>query len=178
MGGERTMRGHRPRTAVLAAVALLLTGCAGVAQYYEGTGLHDATAAEAVGSWEGDQQAHLTLHQDGTATVERLDGQDWAYEDGWRLSGTGRWELTDEVAGQRLVLDLTTRTALDTRPDARRSLSHTEPPTAYRWRFHLKRDRQHRLELFVFIGDPDGAGHHLLTRTPAEPPAAPLPTAQ
>ncbi|MEV7124241.1 hypothetical protein [Kitasatospora griseola] len=172
MGGERTMRGRRPRTAVLAAVALLLTGCAGVAQYYEGTGLHDATAAEAVGSWDGDQQAHLTLHQDGTATVERLDGQDWAYEDGWRLSGTGRWELTDEDAGQRLVLDLTTRTALDTRPDARRSLSHTEPPTAYRWRFHLKRDRQHRLELFVFIGDPDGGSHHLLTRTPAEPPTA------
>ncbi|OKJ03006.1 hypothetical protein [Kitasatospora sp. CB01950] len=177
------MRRHHARTAVLAAAALPLTACAGVTQYYEGTGLHDATAAEAVGSWDGEQQAHLTLRQDGSALIERLDGKEWDYERGWRLSGTGRWELVDREAGQQLVVDLTTRTGSDARPGAEtRPGADTRPgvtpdpsanaaPTTYRWRFYVKRGQQQRLELFTFVGDPDTGTAYLLTRSPNQDPA-------
>ncbi|MFJ5926639.1 hypothetical protein ACIQF6_28955 [Kitasatospora sp. NPDC092948] len=192
------MRGHYLRAASLAVAALLLTGCAGAYQYYQGTGVHDVTAAEAVGSWDGEQQAHLTLHQDGTATAEHLDGREWDYDRGLRFSGTGRWELTDNDGGQQLVVDLSTITGIETRADA----EHPEPapsipstpaatsatstasialvPTRYRWHYYVQRDKQHQnLALFVFVGDPDVGDHYWLTRTPAEPSAsAQLPAVQ
>ncbi|MFD7639112.1 hypothetical protein ACFV4P_00510 [Kitasatospora sp. NPDC059795] len=168
------MHRHHARTAVLAAAALLLTACAGVTQYYEGTGLHDATTAEAVGSWDGEQQAHLTLQQDGSALIERLDGKEWDYDHGWRLSGTGRWELVDRDAGQQLVVDLTTRTGTDARTDNRPGVtpdpSANAAPTTYRWRFYVKRGQQQQLELFTFVGDPDTGNTYLLTRSPNQDP--------
>ena len=42
----------------------------------------------------------MVLHKDGTALLEKLDGQDFDLEDGWRLSGTGTWQLTDDNGGQ------------------------------------------------------------------------------
>ncbi|MFD8597151.1 hypothetical protein ACFV1L_19325 [Kitasatospora sp. NPDC059646] len=167
------MRRHYPRTSTLAVAALLLTACAGVTQYYEGTGLHDATTAEAVGDWTGRQQARLTLRADGTAVIDRLDGQDWDFDEGWQLSGTGRWELTDRDAGQELVVDLTARTATGLRAVDRRSPAPA--PDGYRWRFHVKRDRQRELQLFAFVGDPDSGDAYLLTRAPAGPGSAPGP---
>ncbi|MFD7324819.1 hypothetical protein ACFV9D_27660 [Streptomyces sp. NPDC059875] len=93
----------------------LLTACAGPYQYYEGTGLHDATVAEAAGSWESVEGTRLILRQDGTALLQRLDGQDFDFDDGWRLSGTRTWELTDDADGQDIRLAMTTRTEVEMR---------------------------------------------------------------
>ncbi|MFF0435480.1 hypothetical protein ACFYU9_25040 [Streptomyces sp. NPDC004327] len=99
-------------------VLTALTACAGPYQYYEGTGLHDATAAEVAGGWENVEGTRVVLRKDGTALLEKLDGQDFDFEDGWRLSGTGTWQLTDDDGGQVVRLAMTTRTRAVTAPSA------------------------------------------------------------
>lgn len=54
-------------------VSAALTACAGPYQYYEGTGLHDATAAEVAGDWENLEGTRVALRKDGTALLEKLD---------------------------------------------------------------------------------------------------------
>ncbi|MFF0751958.1 hypothetical protein [Streptomyces sp. NPDC004267] len=88
-----------------------LTACAGPDQYYEGTGIHDATAAEVAGGWENVEGTRVVLRKDGTALLEKLDGQGFDFEDDWRLSGTGTWQLADD--GQVVRLALATRTRVE-----------------------------------------------------------------
>ncbi|MFG2901321.1 hypothetical protein ACGFZH_30060 [Streptomyces zaomyceticus] len=162
------LRGLRGYGAV-AALLITLTGClAGPAQYYEGTGVHDATAAEAAGVWESTQGTAMTLRPDETATVTRLDGWDFDFDEGWRLSGRGAWSLSDTPDGQRLRLELTARTGVDRRADATRPPPDGgEPPTTYAWRFHVDRDDRRRLVLFFHFGDPDAGNTYVMTRRPS-----------
>ncbi|WP_240802467.1 hypothetical protein [Streptomyces sp. A0642] len=108
----------------------------------------------------------MMLRKDGTALVERLDGHDFDYEEGWRLSGTGTWLLVDVEGGQVVRLALTARTRVESRaaataPDA----SADEPPSTYSWSFYVDRDRdQHEWELFFLYGDPDGGNTYVMTR--------------
>ncbi|MCX4980406.1 hypothetical protein [Streptomyces sp. NBC_00572] len=153
-----------------AVVALLttLTAClAGPGQYYEGTDVHDATAAEVAGAWKSTEGTAMTLRPDGTATVTRLDGQDFDFDDGWRLSGTGTWSLADDANGQDVRLELTARTKAETRADATTPLPDaTDAPTTYTWRFFVDRDKQKKPVLFFFFGDPDAADTYVMTRKP------------
>ncbi|WP_328945082.1 hypothetical protein OG259_29955 [Streptomyces sp. NBC_00250] len=153
-----------------AVVALLtaLTGCfAGPAQYYGGTGVHDATTSEIAGAWESTEGTSMTLRPDGTATVTRLDGQDFAFDEGWRLSGTGSWSLADTADGQRVRLELTARTKVETRTDAQPPLpTASDAPTAYAWRFFVDRDERRAPVLFFFFGDPDSGSTYVMTRKP------------
>ncbi|MFD6992463.1 hypothetical protein [Streptomyces sp. NPDC059943] len=92
----------------------VLTAC-GPYQYYGGTGLHDATPAEVAGVWDNIEGTRFAFRDDGTALLEKLDGQDFDFEDGWRLSGKGTWQLTDHDGGQEVRLALTTRTQVESR---------------------------------------------------------------
>ncbi|MGW0877459.1 hypothetical protein ACWD3Z_44410 [Streptomyces sp. NPDC002740] len=147
-----------------AALSACTAGPAGPYQYYDGTGLHDATAAEASGTWSGAEETQLTLRPDGTAALRLLDGQDFDFDDAWRVTGSGTWKLTDDSDGQEISLSLTTRTATGTRAATPAPTASPEAPSTYTWRFHVDRDTDRELVLFFFYGDPDAGNTYLLTR--------------
>ncbi|MEW2252438.1 hypothetical protein AB0907_34585 [Streptomyces sp. NPDC006975] len=143
----------------------VLTACAGPYQYYGGTGLHDATTAEVAGDWANVEGTHVVLREAGTALVQRLDGQDFDFDDGWRLSGTGTWQLTDDDGGQVVRLTLTARTRVERRAGAAPADALApQPPSTYVWSFYVDRDRHDRLKLFFFYGDPDVGNAYVMTR--------------
>ncbi len=152
----------------LMVVPAVLTACAGPYQYYEGTGLHDTTAAEVAGGWGGFDGTRVALRKDGTALLEKLDGQDFDFDDGWRLSGTGTWRLTDSDGGQVVRLALTTRNRVEMRSTAAAPDTEApEPPSTYAWSFYVDRDQHDALKLFFFYGDPDIGNTYLMTRETA-----------
>ncbi|MFG3345684.1 hypothetical protein ACGF1Z_11565 [Streptomyces sp. NPDC048018] len=157
----------RVRGAALGVVLMMsgaLTACAGPYQYYEGTGVHDTTATEVADGWENVGGTHVVLRKDGSALVVRLDGQDFDFDDGWRLSGSGTWQLTDDD-GQVVRLALTTRTRVERRlPVTGADPSAQEPPSTYSWIFHVDRDQRNGLKLFFFYGDPDIGNTYVMTR--------------
>ncbi|MFB7948353.1 hypothetical protein ACFC6L_25930 [Kitasatospora phosalacinea] len=159
-----------PPLALLLTLLTLLCACAGPYQYYEGTGTHGVSTAEASGDWIGADGTRLSLRQDGTALIEHLDGKDFDFDQGWRLSGTGTWQFDDRESGQQLVLDLAAPTSTDTRPGttAAPATSPGPPRSPYRWRFELDHDEQDELVLFFFYGDPD-AGNKNVLQHPAAP---------
>ncbi|MEV5315141.1 hypothetical protein [Streptomyces sp. NPDC052610] len=165
------MGGFRPRGwgRALGGVTIALTVTAGCGpyQYYGGTGVHDATEAEVAGSWVNVEDTRVTLHRDGTAVVRRLDGHDFDFDDGWRLSGTGTWELTDDSEGQEVHLALTTRSGVETRADAEKADDGSvrlDPPETYAWDLYVDRDRHEKVRLFFFYGDPDVGNSYVLSR--------------
>ncbi|MFE2294010.1 hypothetical protein [Streptomyces sp. NPDC059452] len=158
------LRGWRGVLAGVAAAVMGLGACAGPGQYFEGTGIRDATVGEVAGSWGNIEDTRLTLRRDGTADFQHLDGQDFAFDDGWRVSGTGTWELTDGDAGQVVRLAMTTRTATGTRSDANSVDASVSAPATYRWSLQVDRDQHDALHLFFFVGDPDAGSTYVLTR--------------
>ncbi|WP_328936404.1 hypothetical protein OG288_01195 [Streptomyces tauricus] len=146
-------------------VLAVLAACAGPYQYYNGTGVHDATSAEVSGGWENIEGTRVVLREDATALLEKLDGQDFDFDDGWRLSGTGTWQLTDEDGGQVVRLTLTTRTRVESRsPATATDTSSPDPPSTYVWSFYVDRDQHDELKLFFFYGDPDAGNTYAMTR--------------
>ncbi|MEU3494878.1 hypothetical protein ABZ747_15460 [Kitasatospora cineracea] len=165
-GGDRR-RGWAAALGGPVVALAALTACAGPFQYYEGTGVHDTTAADLAGGWQHAAGAAVLLRQDGTALLTELDGQDFDFDDGWRLSGTGTWQLTDRQGGQVVRLALTARTGVERRspaPAAAATASPAPPPAAYAWSLHVGRDRQGGVGLFFFTGDPDAGDAYVLTR--------------
>ncbi|MFF8415043.1 hypothetical protein [Streptomyces omiyaensis] len=166
MAGGSRLRAWGKALGVLIVVVAVLTACAGPYQYYEGTGLHDATTAEVAGGWENVEGTRVVLRKDGTALLENLDGQDFDFEDGWRLSGTGTWQLTDDDGGGQAVrLTLTTRTRVEKRSSAPvADPSAPEPPSTYSWSFYMDRDPHDGPVLFFMYGDPDIGNMYVMTR--------------
>ncbi|MFB7448186.1 hypothetical protein [Streptomyces sp. NPDC056194] len=165
MAGGSRRRVWRAALGGLMVVLAVLTGCAGPFQYYEGTGLHDVTAAEVAGVWENVEGTRVVLREDGTALLEKLDGQGFDFEDGWRLSGTGTWQLSDDDGGQAVRLALTSRTRVERRsPATATDTSTPEPPSTYVWSFYVDRDQHDELKLFFFYGDPDIGNTYVMTR--------------
>lgn len=165
MAGESRLRAWGATLGGLIAVLAVLTACAGPYRYYEGTGLHDATAAEVTGGWQNVEGTRVVLRKDGTALLEKLDGQDFDFEDGWRLSGTGTWQLTDDEGGQVVRLALAVRTRVENRSPATAADTATpEPPSTYTWSFYVDRDQHDELKLFFFYGDPDIGNTYVMTR--------------
>ncbi|MGZ2356104.1 hypothetical protein LRE75_05240 [Streptomyces sp. 372A] len=160
----------------IAACSWLLVACAGPAQYYGGTGIHDATATEIAGDWANVEGTRVELHEDGAALLKKLDGQDFDYDEGWRLSGTGAWRLADTDGGQVVRLALKAPSRVDRRaPQAAGNSSSSadaQSPSAYNWSLHVDRsERKHELKLFFFCGDPDIGNTYVLTRTARKSPA-------
>ncbi|MFJ8658406.1 hypothetical protein [Streptomyces sp. NPDC093795] len=173
MAGGSRLRARGVIAGVLMAVLAVLTACAGPFQYYEGTGLHDITAAEVAGGWENVEGTRVVLRENGTALLERLDGQDFDFDEGWRLSGTGTWQLRDDDGGQVVRLSLTARTRAERRPLATTTgTSPPESPSTYAWTFYVDRDQHDELKLFFFYGDPDIGNTYVMSRaTSTAPPS-------
>ncbi|MFD5426739.1 hypothetical protein [Streptomyces sp. NPDC127084] len=51
-------------------------------------------AVDLYGTWKGWAGSTLTLKPDGRAEVTDLDGQEFRFDDGWRMTGTGTWKLS------------------------------------------------------------------------------------
>lgn len=160
------------RVAVLVAGLFVLVGC-NPHMYDDVPAVHDAKRAEIVDSWRCVDSTEVTLRADGTAVIRLLDGQEFDFDDRWRVSGTGVWELTDERGGwndgQHVRLTLTSRTASATRtPAPDESLGSSagpEPaPETYTWTFELQRNDKKRLLLYFFFGDPDSRSAYVLER--------------
>ncbi|MFA3878678.1 hypothetical protein ABS735_34395 [Streptomyces sp. MMCC 100] len=163
-GGSR-LRAWGAALGGLMVVLAFLTACAGPYQYYGGTGIHDTTTAEVTGGWENVEGTRVALRKDGTALLEKLDGQDFDFEDGWRLSGTGTWQLNDDDGGQVVRLALTARTRVESRfPATATDTSAPEPPSTYVWSFYVDRGQHDELKLFFFYGDPDTGNTYVMTR--------------
>lgn len=146
-------------------VLAVLAGCANPYQYYGGTGIHDTTVGEVAGGWENVEETRVELREDGTALLEKLDGQDFDFDDSWRLSGTGTWQLTDDDGGQVLRLALTARTRVESRsPATATDTSTPTPPSTYAWSFYVDRDKHDEVRLFFFYGDPDAGNRYVMTR--------------
>ncbi|MFI8325590.1 hypothetical protein [Streptomyces sp. NPDC085529] len=165
MACESRLRAWVAALGGLMVILAALTACAGPYQHYEGTGLHDATAAEVAGGWENVEGTRVVLHKDGTALIEKLDGKGFDFEDGWRLSGTGSWQLADDDGGQVVRLALTDRTRVEKRsPAPAADPSAPEPPSTYSWFFYVDRDPHDGLVLFFMYGDPDIGNMYVMTR--------------
>ena len=163
MSGGRRL--HTWGGVALSGLMAVLTARAGPYQYYKGTGVHDATAAEVAGDWENVEGTRVVLRKDGTALLEKLDGQGFDFEDGWRLSGTGTWQLTADDGGQIVRLTLTARTRVESRSLAAATDTSTpEPPSTYAWSLYADRDQRDELKLFFFYGDPDIGNTYVMTR--------------
>lgn len=141
--------------------------------YDEVPALRDAKRADIAGSWHSVDHTEITLRPDGEAVIHLLDGQEFDFDDRWRLSGTGTWELTGKRMGwndgQHVRVALTSRTASTTRAsDPTEPLTEqTERPSApqvYTWTFELRRDNREDLELYFFFGDPDSRSTYVLQR--------------
>lgn len=162
----------RCRAVSLVACLLALVGC-NPHMYDEVPALRDAKRADIAGSWRCVDHTEVTLRPDGKAVIRLLDGQEFDFDDRWRLSGMGTWELTDERMGwndgQHVRMALTSRTASATRaPDPAEPLDEpaerAPAPVAYTWTFELRRDNREELELYFFFGDPDSRSTYVLTR--------------
>ncbi|MFD3655644.1 hypothetical protein [Streptomyces sp. NPDC058620] len=158
----------RRRAAVALAALAALTGC-GPYTYVETPTLDGITTAEAVGAWRCIEGTELILRTDGSAAITLLDGQDFDFDDGWRLSGTGNWKLTDNPAGgQRLRVTLTSRTASAVRQDAEVAGTLQEgpgpAPETYTWTFYMRRDTHRELQLYFLFGDPDSGSTYVMER--------------
>ncbi|MFV5998451.1 hypothetical protein ACNPQM_40385 [Streptomyces sp. NPDC056231] len=95
-----------------------------------------------MGRWEYVEGIRVVLREDGTALLRRLDGQDFDFEDGWCLSGTGTWQLTDDDGGQVVRLALKARIRVESRsPVTAADASTPEPPSTYAWSFYADRDQ-------------------------------------
>lgn len=158
---------------VLAVCLFALAGC-NPRMYDEVPALHDAQQTEVWGSWACYDRTSVVFRPDGTADIRLLDGQEWDFDDGWRLSGTGTWKLTDQRAGwndgQHVQLTLTSRTAVATRtpePDEPSAPPTGRPqaPGTYTWTFELPRDDRKELGLYFFFSDPDSRSTYILQRT-------------
>ncbi|MFJ5777196.1 hypothetical protein [Streptomyces sp. NPDC093094] len=106
--------------------------------------------------------------------VRHLDGQDFGFDDGRRVSGTGTRAPTDDPGGQEIRLTMRTRTRAETRGAATAGAASTAaagPPSAYTWHLCTGCDAQRRVELFFLYGDP-GIGNRYVLRRPAEPDAS------
>ncbi|WP_328435219.1 hypothetical protein [Streptomyces sp. NBC_00425] len=54
-----------------------------------------AVGVDLYGTWKGWASSSLTLRPDGVAEVADLDGQEFRFDDGWRMTGTGTWTLSE-----------------------------------------------------------------------------------
>lgn len=159
------------RIASLVVCLLALVGC-NPHMYDEVPALRDAKRTEIAATWLGFDHTEVTLQPDGKAVLHLLDGQEFDFDAGWRVSGTGTWELTDERMGwndgQHIRVSLTARTSSTTRtPDPAHPFPSTEQlpiPETYTWTFELQRDKKEQLELSFFFGDPDSRSTYVLER--------------
>ncbi|MBB1247294.1 hypothetical protein GL263_27670, partial [Streptomyces durbertensis] len=128
--------------------------------------------ADVVGTWHGANRTEVELRADGTAAVRRLDGREFDFDQGWRLTGEGEWELTDQAPGgwgegQHVVLRARAGCSEFREEDDRWPApgGRQAAPAEYRWVFELD-GTDGGVRPFFLFGDPDSRSRYYLDRAP------------
>ncbi|MFI9627258.1 hypothetical protein [Streptomyces sp. NPDC052042] len=128
--------------------------------------------AEIVGTWLGWDGTEVALEADGTAIVTRLDGQEYDFDEGWRMSGTGIWQQTDARVGwgegQHVIVTVTRQTSWEERRDPKPGHEilpgdRESAPGTYKWTLEMERGAK-GLRLFFLFRDPDSRSYYYLER--------------
>jgi len=149
-----------------------VTGC-NPHQYDPVPGVTGVKAADIAGTWHGWNRMGVTFQPDGKALVVRLDGQEFDFYEGWRMTGTGTWELTGaEVGwgdGQHVSLEVTHRDSWEEREEEEEFPVYPgdlrPAPDTYTWVLEMERNEK-GLRLYFFFGDPDSRSTYYLEKTP------------
>lgn len=171
--GRRGVLGGLSGLGVVLLALLSLFGCV-PGQYADVPAVTEVSAAEIVGTWQCVDGTEVTMRADRTAVVKRLDGQEFDFDEQWRMSGTGTWELTDRPMGwsdgQHVSLSVTRRTssawreAADAADETVVGGDSREPaPDSYKWTLELER-REEGLALYFFFSDPDSRNTYVLEK--------------
>lgn len=138
------------------------------------------TAAEIAGTWHGWQGSSLTLGAGAKAAAVRLDGQEFDFDDGWRMTGTGTWSLLKPGAyrggnfvgnGSVIHLEVTPATPAKTTPSPSPNptvaASRTAPPPDKAvWDIGVTKGKKNELLLVFLTSDPDIRDTYYLTKNP------------
>ncbi|MEV1092863.1 hypothetical protein [Streptomyces microflavus] len=143
--------------------------------------------ADLHGTWKGWSGSSLTLRPGGVAEVADLDGQEFRFDDGWRMTGSGTWSLSEPGAnkggntvGDGSVVRVVAKPSagsIDSSaeraggspsaapPDPAGAATRTAPPPAQAaWDLSVVKDKSGRLELFFLTSDPDVRDTYYLSR--------------
>ncbi|MFL1377383.1 MULTISPECIES: hypothetical protein [unclassified Nocardiopsis] len=116
--------------------------------------------AEVIGTWEGWEGSRITFHDDGTVEFTDLDGYWFAFDEGWRVTGTGAWEVDRDGRYPKVTVESTEITdAVEVFDDhplrlPRGDAWRTERPDSRYWVFDLDR-KWGELRMYVYMSDPD-----------------------
>lgn len=149
-----------PNLALL--LLLVVSGCVLVLRNMIPPHVDAVEPEELSGTWQGWEYSFITLHGDGTAEFTALDGYWFAFDEGWRLSGTGTWEIVEtENWGPEVHVASTGITGATEAFDdhwLRLPKGHDwrsdEPPEKETWVFGLDREWG-ELRLWMYMSDPD-----------------------
>ncbi|MEV6425641.1 hypothetical protein [Streptomyces sp. NPDC051662] len=150
------------------------------------------TAEELYGTWHGWEGSSLTLKPGAKAETTKLDGQEFAFDDGWRMTGTGTWSMQEPGAyrggntvGNGSVIRLEAAPAANAAtsvdgadatppvgtpdtaasPDPMDAASRTAPPPARAtWALGVTKEKNGKLRLFFLTSDPDVRDTYYLTK--------------
>ncbi|MEU8624310.1 hypothetical protein [Streptomyces sp. NPDC048669] len=137
----------------------------------------EVAAADLYGTWTGWKGSSLTLKPESRAVVGKLDGQEFEFDDSWRMSGPGSWRLLNPGAyrggntvGNGSVIQLraspdagarkgnsaTESPVAEAELDPDDAASRTQPPPEKAvWYIGVTRGKKGELQLFFLTSDPD-----------------------
>lgn len=148
----------------LLALTVTTTGCSlafFIPRYLPDPSVDEVEREELLGTWEGWNDSTITLAEDGTAEFSTLDGSWFGFDEGWRLTGTGTWEIheTENVGPKVKVEGVEITDEVEVFDDhwLRLPKGHdwrTEEPEFQSWNFGLDR-KWGELRMWLHMSDPD-----------------------
>ncbi|MEV4616899.1 hypothetical protein AB0K43_30540 [Kitasatospora sp. NPDC049258] len=175
----------RPAFLTAAAVALLTTTVSSCVDSRYEPPLPSVTvgAADLQGTWRGWAGSSLALNPDGNAEATDLDGQEFRFDDGWRMTGKGTWELYEpgryqggNTVGDGSVVHITVRSAQSSPAPspalptpstsvAAEAAARTKPaPPEASWYMGVTKGKDGRPMLFFLTSDPDTRDTYTLSK--------------
>lgn len=160
---------------VVAALAALTSSCVDN-RYAPPPPPVQVTAADLEGTWTGWAGSSVTLAADGSARTVRLDGQEFRFDDRWRMTGAGSWELYEpgryrggNTVGRGFVVHLVVTPEpggpAPVGADDRAAADRTAPaPARAGWDMGVTRDRDGRTILYFLTSDPDARDTYSLSK--------------
>ncbi|MEU6994658.1 hypothetical protein ABZ953_28875 [Streptomyces sp. NPDC046465] len=137
----------------------------------------ELTKSDLLGTWKGWAGSSVTLRADHTAQVSTLDGQEFRFDDLWRMTGDGKWSLyapgqykAGNTVGDGSVVHLEVKPS-DESPDAS-SAPPSDPaaeertgdaPAQATWDLGVIR-KKGKLTLFFLTSDPDLRDYYYLQK--------------
>ncbi|MEV6393732.1 hypothetical protein AB0M39_02945 [Streptomyces sp. NPDC051907] len=139
-------------------------------------------ASEVMGEWHGWGGSSVRILADGVVEVTLLDGQEFRFDDGWRMTARGKWQLYGpgeyrggNTAGNGSVVQLRVKpseapgksqpSSTGTSEVGAEAVARTaDPPAEAVWSLGVIRDRDDKLALFFLTSDPDARDYYYLSR--------------